>query len=167
MKRVGDLIIDEDLKFEEREWRIQHMAWVAMLLIVVLALLGLFGTGPISFATAGDPDGGLLVEYQRFVRHDGRTSLTVEIGSGQISNGQAEVWISTSYMEDVEIEKFSQQPDEVRNDGDRIIFVFLAEDVSEPISINFTLRPQAMGRLAGNVGIVGGPEVHLSQLSYP
>lgn len=138
-----------------------------MLLIIVLALLGFFGTGPISLATAGDPDSPLLVEYQRFVRQQGQTSLTVQVDSGQISDGQIEVWISTGYVEDIEIEQLSQQPDEVLNDGDRLVFVFLAEDVSEPISVTFTLRPEVIGRITGDVGVVDGPQVHLSQLSYP
>ena len=167
MKRIGDLKIDQDLRFQEWEWAVQRVAWIVMLLIIVLALLGFFGTGPISSATAGDPDSPLLVEYQRFVRQQGQTSLTVQVDSGQISDGQIEVWISTGYVEDVEIEQLSQQPDEVLNDGDRLVFVFLAEDVSEPISVTFTLRPEVIGRITGDIGVVDGPQVHLSQLSYP
>lgn len=167
MKRVGDLEVDEDIGFEKSEWRAQRIGWSLMAVVILLALLGLFGTGPISSATAGAPDGPLLVEYQRFIRHDGRTSLRVQIDEEQIVDGQVELWISSEYLEDVEIEQFSQEPDKVTHGGERVIFTFLAANPTEPVSVTFAMQPQAMGRLSAAVGIVDGPEVQLSQLSYP
>lgn len=167
MKRVGDLVIDQDLTFQEREWRVQRAAWVALLLVVVFGLLGVFGTGPISSATAADAEGTLSVDYQRFVRNHGRTSITLRVDSQWIEEGQIELWISTEYLDNLEIESFSQEPDEVRNDGNRMVFVFLAEKETGPVSVTLDLRPEAMGRLSAHLGVVDGPEVHLSQLGYP
>lgn len=44
------------------EWRLQQMGWVVMGLIVVLALLGVFGTGPLSWSRATAPDGSIEIE---------------------------------------------------------------------------------------------------------
>jgi hypothetical protein len=167
MKRIGDLEIDQDLEFQKAEWRMERVAWFAGLAILVLGLLGLFGTGPISSATAGDNDGPIAVDYQRFVRHDGEMSLTFTIASNQVKEGQVEVWISEPYLGKVEIEQFSHEPDEVRNEGDRTVFVFLAEDTGEPFSATISMRSQVIGRLSGDIGIVDGSQLNVSQLSYP
>jgi hypothetical protein len=43
--------IDEDLNFQRREWKIQRAGWVTMALVIIAALLGVFGAGPLSSAT--------------------------------------------------------------------------------------------------------------------
>jgi len=52
-ERAGDLEIDEDLSFQRREWRVQRGGWVVMAVLILLALLGLTGRGPIRQPTAG------------------------------------------------------------------------------------------------------------------
>lgn len=167
MKRIGDLEIDQDLTFQEKEWHVQRIGWTMLLIILLLALLGLFGTGPISSATAGNTEDGLTLDYERFVRHDGRASLTMEVSPGQISDGQIELWLSSTYLDNVEVQQISPQPDEVRVDGERQIYVFLVENPSEPVTMDISLQPRAMGRLSGDVGIAGGVHVTFNQFSYP
>ena len=167
MNRVGDLEIDQDMAFQERGWRLQRAAWVAMLLVIVAALLGLFGTGPLSAATAGDDDGPLAVEYQRFVRHDGRTTVTVFVGGGQAAGDQVEFAISADYLDGVEVMGISPEPEDVRVTGDRQVYVFAVEDPAQPIEVAFSLKPREMGRLSGEVGVPGGQTVTFDQFSYP
>lgn len=167
MKRVGDLEIDEDLTFQEREWTVQRIGWVTMMLVIVAALLGLFGTGPLSAATAGDAAGPLSVEYQRFVRHDGRTTLTMRVESTQGDEGEAEVWLAADYVRGVEVQHISPEPQEVRADGDRYVYVFAVADPAEPVEVSFSLKPRQIGRLSGEAGIPGGSLVTFNQISYP
>jgi len=167
MKRVGDLEIDQDLGFQKGEWLVERISWCVGLAVLILALLGLFGTGPISSATAGSTDGPMFVEYQRFVRHDGEMSLSITVAPDQVHDGKVQIWLSKRYLDKVEIEGFSLEPDEVRSEGDGTVFVLLAEDTSEPISITISMRSQMFGRIAGDIGIVDGSRVSVSQLSYP
>jgi hypothetical protein len=167
MKRIGDLELDQDLMFQEREWTIQRIGWVTMMLIIVAALLGLFGTGPLSAATAGDAAGPIAVEYQRFVRHDGRTTLKIRVDSRQGAEGQAEVWLAADYVDGVEIQHVSPEPQEVRADGDRQIYVFAVADPARPVEVSFSLKPRRIGRLPGEAGIPDGTEVTFNQISYP
>jgi uncharacterized membrane protein YcaP (DUF421 family) len=44
-ERAG-LQIDQDLEFQRREWRLQHVAWWGLTAFVVAGLAGLFGVGP-------------------------------------------------------------------------------------------------------------------------
>lgn len=57
------------------EWRLQQLGWAVMALIVVLALLGVFSTGPLSWSSTTAADGTVEVQYQRFVRNGGDNTL--------------------------------------------------------------------------------------------
>lgn len=162
-----DLQVGQDLSFQEREWRIQRAAWILLAAIVVLALLGLFGTGPLSSTTAGSTDEGLKIAYERFVRHDGQTSVDIDVSPDQIANGQVEIWVSSSYLDSVDIERISPQPDQVRNEGDRLVYIFPAASTNDPISVTFSMRPDALWRLSGDIGITDGPSLSFDQVSYP
>lgn len=167
MQRIGDLELDQDLKFQQREWRIERIGWFAMLLIIVGALSGLSGTGPLSATTAGDPTGALAVDYQRFIRHDGRTTLTMQVSGDRVVEGQVEIWLASDYLSAVEIQRISPEPQEVRAEGERMVYVFAADGSAESIDLSFSLRPQHIGRLSGEIGLPGGPATSFTQLSYP
>lgn len=161
-----DLQINQDLSFQEREWSVQRVGGILLAAIVVLGLLGLFGTGPLSSATTGSIDDGLKLSYERFVRHDGQTSWEVHISPDQISNGQVELWVSSDYLDSVDIERISPQPDQVRNEGDRLVYIFPAS-ADEPMSVTFSFRPDSLWRLSGDIGIADGPALSFDQVSYP
>ncbi|HEV2128712.1 MAG TPA: hypothetical protein VGR22_08850, partial [Thermomicrobiales bacterium] len=88
--RIGDLEVDEDIEFQEREWKVQRVGWALMLVVIVLALVGLFGTGPLSAVEREADDGTLVLEYQRFVRHGGRTTFSIAAAGSQAENGEIE-----------------------------------------------------------------------------
>lgn len=166
IQRIGDLEIDQDLDFQRREWRVQRVLWAATALLLVLALLGLFGTGPISGTTAESADGTVSVDYHRFVRHDGRASLTFHVSGEGASNQQIELWISQDYIDNVQVEGISPQPQEVRSAGDRTIYVFAVDEAGDPLNATFALGPQHIGRLSGEAG-AGEARVSIDQISYP
>lgn len=166
-QRVGDLEIYQDLRFQEREWTVQRVGWALMLLVILLALLGLFGTGPISTGNAEAGDGAIAAGYERFVRHDGRTTLTLEVDGSQAIEGELRVWLTSDYLAAVQIEQVSPQPSETIADGDRLVYVFPIDDTASSLTVSFSLRPQDMGWLSGEAGVPDGPTVSWNQLSYP
>jgi len=57
-----------DIAYQQREWRVQRIGWVAMALIVVAALLGASGSaGPLATARATASDGSR--ELHILLRH--------------------------------------------------------------------------------------------------
>ncbi len=166
-KRIGDLEIYQDLAFQEREWKVQRIGWAIMLLVILLALLGLFGTGPISTGSAEGGDGAISAGYERFIRHDGRTTLTLEVDGDQAANNEVRLWVSQDYLDAMEIQQISPQPSEAIAAGDRVIYVFPIDDPSSTLSVSFSLRPQDMGRITGEAGVPDGPSLSFSNLSYP
>lgn len=163
----GGLELDQDMPFQERAWRAERVSWVVLSLITVLALLGIFGTGPLASTTAGTEENGLTASYERFVRHDGRSSLELRIAPDQASEGQVEVWFSATYLEDIQIEQVSPEPDEIHLAGDRQVYVFLTDDPASTMTVNVIFRPDSIGRISGDIGIVDGPTVPVRHVSLP
>jgi hypothetical protein len=48
LKKVGDLEIGEDLKFEKWQWTVERIGWLVMVGFIVAAMLGAFGRGLFS-----------------------------------------------------------------------------------------------------------------------
>ena len=166
VKRIGDLELDQDLDFQRRQWRLERAGWVLIALVVALAALGLFGTGPISSATAGGGEEGLTVEYQRFVRRQGQLELVIGIDARHASNGQVALRIDGDYLASVRIQEVSPEPVEVRADGADRVYVFAIAEGASSVEVTIGGAPQEIGRLRGEVG-AGDSAVSFSQFSYP
>ena len=44
--------IQEDMRFQEKLWKLERVGWITLTLVVAITLLGVFGAGPLSQATA-------------------------------------------------------------------------------------------------------------------
>ncbi|MCW5976603.1 MAG: hypothetical protein KIT09_00930 [Bryobacteraceae bacterium] len=95
MQRVGDLKIDQDLQFEGAELRIERLAWCLMLLIVVAAMLGLFGTGLLNRSSAYAT--GIELRYSRFGRMNSATALEITASPEMAQDGLVKVWLAREY----------------------------------------------------------------------
>lgn len=165
--RVGDLQINQDLDFEQRDWRFQRFGWAVLSLIVVLALSGLFAFGPLSGTVAGAANGALQVEYQRFGRRIAPQTLEVRLGTDAGRNGRARVWISRDYLEHFEFLQVTPSPETVIAGRDRLTYVFRVPQPGEPTAVTFHLQAERPGWLAGRVGLENGPSFPFRQLIYP
>jgi hypothetical protein len=167
LQRHGDLEIPEDLPFQRREWLIERVAWAVMALLIAAALLGLFGTGPLSRTTAGDKAGPLWLEYERFARLLAPAPLRVHLGPGAERDGIVRVWIDRRYIDSLELQQVTPQPDSTEVGVERLIFTFRRADGEGAAAITFNMRPSRVGILFGHVGLVNGPALSLQQFVYP
>lgn len=165
--RVGDLELEEDLRFQKRQWKVQRIAWVVWLLVLVAAVAGLFGSGPLSNGTAGEEGGPLWAEYQRFERHQGPSDLKVFLGPGAASGGEGRVWLGRDYLESVELESVTPPPLRVEAGADRYTYVFPVTDPQQGTAVVFRFRPEALGRHEGRIGLPGGAELKFGRFVYP
>ena len=162
---VGDLEFDRDLSFQDREWTIQRAGWLVMLAIIVVALTGLLGSGPLSSATA--EAGPLQLEYSRFERRHAPTELEVRVARSAANQDQVEVWVSSDYLARIEITSIGPEPEEVSEAGDRVVYRFNIDDQSEASEIRIALEPDEPGLTTGRIGVIDGPELMFSQFVYP
>jgi hypothetical protein len=86
--RTGDLQIDEDPDAQRRHWIAERVGWTVITLVILAALLGLFGSGWLSEASVGTPEGALRLEYSRFGRFLAPTTLRLHLGPDVIHEGR-------------------------------------------------------------------------------
>ena len=154
--------VDSDLAFHQHEWRIQRVGWVLVALFLMLALGGLFGGGPLSYARAGNAAGS--IEYERFVRNGLSTEFVVT-PAGRVASGVHRVAISADYLEAFRVERITPEPTAVRMTGQLLVYEF--ESTAAGASISFHIHPQRLGRHTAEVRIDAGTPLGIRQLTYP
>ena len=165
-QRTGDLEIKQDLRYQRRMWALQRIGWAVMALIVLVGLVGVFGAGPLSSATAGKEEAPLFVEeYERFARFMLPTTLRVRLDP--MGQGEAPLWLDRGYLESVRPQTVTPEPDSVEAGPDGFTYVFKVNDPNRPIVVTFDLQPETIGRLEGRVGLEGGERVEFEQFVYP
>jgi hypothetical protein len=165
-QRVGDLEIDQDLDFTRKEVTFQRVGWVVLGLVLIAAVLGLFGKGIFSTTEVGDRAGPLCVEYERALRFDALHRLSIQIGPAAVSDGKTRLWINEDYLSGVQIKHIHPPPDAVELNAGGKTFVFGAPDVSRPLAVIFHIVPERMGRLSGRVQ-AAGREHTFTQFVFP
>jgi hypothetical protein len=165
--RRGDLQIGEDVEFLHRAWRVQRVGWAVLVLILLAALLGLTGTGPLSRATAGSEGGPVRVAYERFVRANAVTDLRVRLGPGVAREGRARLWFDRQYLDKVEVTGVVPEPESVEVSPDRVTYVFLAGEGGGPVELALDLTPMRFGSWSGRMGAGDAEPVRLRHFVYP
>jgi hypothetical protein len=165
LTRVGDLQVPQDPVFQRREWRIQRAGRIVMALVVAGGLLGLFGTGPLSRATATDA-AGLRLQYGRFERVQSPTALRIHVHPRAVSAGRAEVWLDRAYLRDGLVLDVSPAPAATAVTSDRLVYAFDVADPARPVEVVIHVKLQRPGLRAGRVGGAAG-SVSFRQLVYP
>jgi hypothetical protein len=166
-RKVG-LQIDEDMEFERRSWRWQRVGWGVMALVLLAALLGLFGSGYLDRAQVGAEGSQLWMDYNRFGRLEAETTeLRVHFKSSTSTDGKARLWLSREYMEGVKIMNLNPPPVSVEAGAERYTYVFSVSVEGQQSDVIFHLEPEKMGRLQGQVGLDGGPSLNFAQFVYP
>lgn len=165
MPRVGDLEIQQDLEHERREWTVRKIGWSLLSLLWLAGLAGLFGSGPLSEATAAGP--GLRLEYDRFVRYTAPQGLRLHLGPPATSHPKIRLWVDRQYMQDMQVESVLPEPESVETGPDRIVFIIPLSEVGPPTAVTLRLQTQRIGSLDGQVGVEEGGSLRFHQLVYP
>jgi hypothetical protein len=167
MQKIGDLEINQDLNFERRSWRVERIAWIMAALILVAALLGFLGPGPLGKATATSPDKSFSVDYFRVEHYQAPVELRFHIAGRFAKDGDLHVWLDRAFVEALEIKHIDPKPQSVQISGERFVYAFKTADAPTTIKLFFHLEPNKFGKTAAKAGVVNGPEVHFSQFYMP
>lgn len=159
LARVGDLEISQDLAYERASLRLRRVAAVVWGLVLVAALLGLFGTGPLSDASTSD--GPLQAEYERFTRFGTTAELSIRPGGGE---GNTNIAISRAYLHDMVIDDIQPQPQGATVLPDRIVYTF---DVRPPAEVKFFSTFREAGAQKATIWGPDGRRLSYTQFVYP
>ena len=136
-----------------------------MMAIIMAALIGLLGAGPLSSVTV--ESGPLQLQYTRFERRHAPTALEVSVARSAANQDQVDVWVSADYLARVEITSIVPEPEEVIVADDRVIYRFNIDDQAHSPTILIALEPDEPGHTVGRIGTIDGPELTFWQFVYP
>jgi len=102
--------MDEALPMHKIGWIVQRIGWVLVLLLLVLAALGLFGTGLLSHKQL--QSGGNAIAYERFARYEANTALRF---TAMHHNGEVMVQLPQQYLQHFTIESVIPEPQQVQS----------------------------------------------------
>lgn len=167
IRKIDGLEIQQDERYLERVWKASKILIVVMVLALLAAMLGAFGSGPLNSAVAGSQGSSIWVEYQHFPHLQGPGQITVHLGSAAIRNGKARFWVNRDYLRSMELQQVVPAPSSVRVESDRLVYVYDVSGNSSRPSITFFFQAQQSGRVTGRAGIQQGPSVRFDQWVYP
>ena len=165
-KGTQGLEVAEDLAFQEKEWKVERAGWIVGLLVLLAALAGLFGSGPLSSAAV--EEGPLRVEYHRFIRYQSPEALTIQMDAAQAGDGRVRLWLGREYLSGFEVQKIVPEPDQVQLFADRIVYEFQTPESEGPLQITVQMKPNRTGTQRGQLGSENtGEGAAFTQFVYP
>lgn len=159
------LEVREDVAFERRLWRVQRVGWVAITLVLLAGLAGLFGNGPLSHVTASA--GNLQVRYDRFVHADAPTTLDVDVSN--VPGNVVRLAIDRSLLEPMDVQRMQPRPERTRAAGDAVVFEFDLSD-ARTLHVLIDASPQSPALASGSIAVLesgAAATVPVRQLIYP
>lgn len=151
--------IDNDVIFQRRVWTAQRLGWLIVGVVIAASLAGLFGTGPLSGASA--EMAGLRLEYERFGRLRQSTKLKFLVSSAQ---HEPQIALGRDYLDSVLVQTITPQPVRTEVDGQWLVYRFAG---APPVSVTFTLNPEEFGGLRGTLRTPSGEIISFHQFIYP
>lgn len=148
------------------EWRIRRTGWVVLALLVVLALSGVFGVGPLSWSTVTADDGSIEVSYSRFTANGAPSSLSLRVPPTAAVDGQVRVWISSEYLDALEVSSITPEPASATSVDGGVVFAFEVEP-GAALEATVNATGDAFGVETARLAVVDHARVEFWQLFYP
>ncbi|SDB25725.1 hypothetical protein [Pseudomonas sp. NFACC13-1] len=156
--------VREDMAFQHKVWRFERVGWYVLVLLVVLALLGLFSRGPLSSRELHSDDGSLGVEYQAFHRNGSSNVLVIRL-KGQ-PNAVLAVELGGDWLEGFEVQAL--QPAPMRSAGaGQGMTLWVQADERGQASLHLSLLGDGFGTYHSRIATPGGASVSFNQFIFP
>jgi hypothetical protein len=167
--KVDDLEITQDLEHARLEWRFERVGWVVMAVLLVAALLGLLGPGPLSSTTVGEGS-ALWGEYDRFVRYQAPQVLRLHVRP-KGTDSLVRLRLSRTFVDRVEMMEVNPEPLHIEADSSHFSYLFARGDAShtsaDSLTFTFKYQPEEFGKMEIEAEV---PDLHLlrfNQFVYP
>ena len=159
--------IENDPRFQKRQWLAERIGWAVMAGIIIGAVAGLFGGGgPLARATAATADGTVRVEYARFARHHAPTSLDVTFASAPAA-GEVRIRVSKEFLDAMEVRSILPHPITSALAERQYVFVFERPAPAGEARVRMELESAKFGTTSGWIAVNDGAPIVFRQLVYP
>jgi hypothetical protein len=162
---MEDLAPEENPRFQRREWWFQRVTWALLAVFIGAAVLGAFGSGPLSEAEV--ENGRLKVAYSRFARRGAINSLRLYY---QQPAGERSVWVELSggCFGGGTVEEIHPRPHRsLSRHGDGTSLELELSPGEEWAQLELRIRPEKMGRHRCQIAPREGAALALQQWIYP
>lgn len=153
-----NLQLDENLEQHKKGWIIQKVGWAVLYTGLILAMLGVFGTGPLSYKT--QTINGTSIQYERFLRFEGEAEMKFGITN---ANDTITLQIPQHYMEYIQVESISPMPIGNQIVDGETTFYFRGRGTA---SIHCNLMAKKPGRVTSTI-IVNKTPFTIAHQIYP
>lgn len=158
------LELNQDPAFSLPEWRVERVGWTVIGALVLAALAGLAGPGPLSLSRAS-LGGGLTVTYQRFARYGAPGALGVDVTPA--SGDQVEVLVDQDWLSEMDVTGITPAPARAVVQGDNVAYTFDAPAGEGPVRVSFSLTVRGRGPVTGHVTTSAADSVSFWQFLCP
>lgn len=157
------LHLNDDLRQQKIEWRIQRIVWPLMTVLLLAIVAGLLGQGPIARAQAGSEQAGITMEYHRFLRRQAPDTLELRLLA---SSDRVRLHIDARYLDAVELKRVFPEPETVLSGTDATTLEFAGRPGQWTV-VHIELKPQEIGGVKGWVAVDERAHQPFSQFVYP
>jgi hypothetical protein len=161
-----ELELREDMRHQRHEWRAERVGWWLMVVILLAAVLGVFGgAGPLDKTRTGQEGSALWVDHPRFARYQApaeiRIHFRVPTGADSVRIG-----LNRDFYEVVEPE-VRPEPESTHVSWDKVTFQFAVAKGSEPTAVTIRIRPTTRWRREVHVWMNDTQHVSFPIFIYP
>lgn len=138
---------------------------ILLLLVVLLAIGGLFSNGYLSQTIKVSSDQKLQVEYERFGRL--QTEFALKISAKPAQTGLFVFSLHGHYNKHFEISNIWPRPDKMYSQDNTLFFVYHTAQQTEPFTVWLYATPQEFGYAHNSLRLNAGSEIDFWQFIYP
>lgn len=135
--------VGEDLGFQERWWKFEHILWAFFGLVLVADALGVFGAGPLAKAKLKVPGSGMVVDYERVERTSTPSELRIHFQPDAVQNGKISLYANEVVVKGLGASRVIPQPEISAVQEGGIQYLFPSD--ANPNELDFQLKPSAPG----------------------
>jgi len=149
-KPRGAALVNDELEVGydsafERKWRtIELVSHGLMAAIVIAALAGLFGRGPLSHRTHWTPDHRFGVDFEPLARYGTTTQVTLHLSSPD-PDVPVDVFVSSALIEPMGLQSIFPRPLDREAIGGGITYRFMIPAGQDSGLARFVLKPATVG----------------------
>ena len=134
-----------DADFEVRWARAETISHGVMVLVVLVALTGLLGHGPLSHETIWAPDGRVAVDFEPLARFGTSTQVTLHLSSQPGILDRVPVVLSSSVVEPMGLQQIIPTPVISRAAGRELAYSFDISPGKDSGLVRFVFKPGVVG----------------------
>ena len=145
-------------------WIVQRVFWAALAFVLLAALTGAFGSGPISSATSSATMSGVTVdlEYPRWTRSRSPQSLYLTVRAPEGSGQSVSVVLPGKLSDRLRIEGIVPDPESAATGPKGTIYTWSVDDWSGPLRVRLDYHSvESFLQKDEVVVVVGDVEHHL------